>query len=260
VNDSVCPCVCAFASGNNAASRMRCSCDRSWYAFVPCWAHANDARETKTFQVGKQRMPVDYSKWDNLDLSDDEDAPKKPASRKVEPAAPAKIEKPKEAQGSAWNANNYHFEEQKLDVWGRARLKEILKQTVALEIEHQGQNFPFTMAFGVDKMEADVWSHIRKGKTAVGYNIELELGVDGQVTAGPRQEPVLGSISADLMVRDVRRGAAKQRKSAIGKVQTGRNGKQDKKQRFTRSLIFRQTSTSLEESMGYVLRTSLCLA
>jgi len=143
---------------------------------------------------------VDYSKWDNLDLSDDEDAPKKPASRKVEPAAPAKIEKPKEAQGSAWNANNYHFEEQKLDVWGRARLKEILKQTVALEIEHQGQNFPFTMAFGVDKMEADVWSHIRKGKTAVGYNIELELGVDGQVTAGPRQEPVLGSISADLMV------------------------------------------------------------
>jgi hypothetical protein len=49
-------------------------------------------------------------------------------------------------------------------------------------------------------MDADVWSHIRKGKTAVGYNIELELGVDGHLSAGDKKEPVMGSLTADLMV------------------------------------------------------------
>ena len=43
---------------------------------------------------------------------------------------PAKLAAPKEAQGSAWNANNYHFEEQRLDAWGRERLKELLKEKV----------------------------------------------------------------------------------------------------------------------------------
>ena len=51
-------------------------------------------------------------------------------------------------------------------------------------------------------MDADVWSHIRKGKTAVGYNIELELGVDGCLSAGDKKEAVLGSMTADLMVDD----------------------------------------------------------
>lgn len=113
-----------------------------------------------------------------------------------------RLEKPKEAQGSAWNANNYHFEEQKLDVWGRARLKELLKAKSKLEIEHAGQTFPLELDFGIDKMEADVWSHIRKGKTAVGYNIEIELGANGTVSCGERREEVLGSMTADLMVDD----------------------------------------------------------
>merc|ERR1712216_46014 len=93
----------------------------------------------------RQAMPVDYSKWDKLDLSDDEgeattSVAKAPA-KKAEPVASVRLEKPKEAQGSAWNANNYHFEEQKLDVWGRARLKEFLKAKAKLEIEHAGQTF-----------------------------------------------------------------------------------------------------------------------
>jgi len=49
----------------------------------------------------------------------------------TKPAVAVKIEAPKEAQGSAWNASNYHFEEQSLDAWGRARLKALLKQKVS---------------------------------------------------------------------------------------------------------------------------------
>jgi len=153
-------------------------------------------------------MPIDYSKWNNLDDSDDEEEavkPKPAAAKKAVEAGKStvtqvKLEKPKEAQGSAWNANNYHFEEQRLDAWGRDRLKKLLKEKANLEIAHQGQTFPFAFEFGVDKLEADVWSHIRKGKTAVGYNIELEMGVNGKVTAGSRQEDVLGSMTADCMV------------------------------------------------------------
>ena len=46
------------------------------------------------------------------------------------PQPAVKLAPPKEAQGSAWNANNYHFEEQRLDAWGRERLRELLKQKV----------------------------------------------------------------------------------------------------------------------------------
>eukprot|EP00277_Geminigera_cryophila_P018813 CAMPEP_0179437966 /NCGR_PEP_ID=MMETSP0799-20121207/21763_1 /TAXON_ID=46947 /ORGANISM="Geminigera cryophila, Strain CCMP2564" /LENGTH=238 /DNA_ID=CAMNT_0021219239 /DNA_START=12 /DNA_END=728 /DNA_ORIENTATION=+ len=150
-------------------------------------------------------MPIDYSKWDALDLSDDEEeVENSKAAKKVDtkPAAAVKIEAPKEAQGSAWNASNYHFEEQSLDAWGRARLKALLKQKARLEIAHEGQTFPLAFEFAVDKLEGDVWSHIRKGKTSVGYNIELEMGVSGDVTAGSRKEAVLGSMTADLMVDD----------------------------------------------------------
>jgi hypothetical protein len=30
------------------------------------------------------------------------------------------------------------------------------------ELKHAGQTFPLSIEFGVDKMEADIWSHIRK--------------------------------------------------------------------------------------------------
>jgi len=38
-----------------------------------------------------------------------------------------------------------------------------------------------THTYAHTHIPADVWSHIRKGKTAVGYNIELEMGVNGKV-------------------------------------------------------------------------------
>eukprot|EP00802_Teleaulax_amphioxeia_P021286 Tamp_21632.p1 GENE.Tamp_21632~~Tamp_21632.p1 ORF type:complete len:208 (-),score=41.99 Tamp_21632:510-1088(-) len=106
-------------------------------------------------------MPIDYSKWNNLDDSDDEEEavkPKPAAAKKAVEAGKStvtqvKLEKPKEAQGSAWNANNYHFEEQRLDAWGRDRLKKLLKEKANLEIAHQGQTFPFAFEFGVDKLE-----------------------------------------------------------------------------------------------------------
>ena len=52
------------------------------------------------------------------------------AAQAAKAPQPAKLAAPKEAQGSAWNANNYHFEEQRLDAWGRERLKELLKAKV----------------------------------------------------------------------------------------------------------------------------------
>ena len=82
-------------------------------------------------------MPIDYSKWDDIDSDSDDETVPKPASvaqknhSDATAAAPASSEEfdkksKQDATGSAWNMNSWHFEETKLDEWGRARLKELL--------------------------------------------------------------------------------------------------------------------------------------
>jgi hypothetical protein len=138
-------------------------------------------------------MPLDYSKWNNLDLSDDSDdeakrtkaAPKKRAEMSQPTEAVHKPAAPKDAAGSAWNASNYHWEEKQLDKWGSERLRQLFaaknKSEAELVLPEGGLTLDFSFHFSVENLEADVWSHIRKGKSVVGYNIELELNIFGKV-------------------------------------------------------------------------------
>ena len=65
-----------------------------------------------------------------------------------------------------------------------------------------GPTLDLTFNFSVDTMEADAWSHIRKGKAVVGYNVELQLSVLGKIRTASRQESIEGKLRADLMVDD----------------------------------------------------------
>eukprot|EP00288_Rhodomonas_lens_P016244 CAMPEP_0177699206 /NCGR_PEP_ID=MMETSP0484_2-20121128/5461_1 /TAXON_ID=354590 /ORGANISM="Rhodomonas lens, Strain RHODO" /LENGTH=246 /DNA_ID=CAMNT_0019210371 /DNA_START=65 /DNA_END=805 /DNA_ORIENTATION=+ len=154
-------------------------------------------------------MPVDYSKWDKLDCSDDSDdeKQKKPTVVKTTPAAPApapKIAPPQKAAGSAWNSSNYHWEEQKLDVWGKQRLKDIFsKDKVSHRLDFNGAEIEITFSLDAFSVEGDVWTHIRKGNSVVGYNLELGISVKGKAkTSGGREEPLGMDVRGDLMVDD----------------------------------------------------------
>ena len=56
------------------------------------------------------------------------------------------------------------------------------------------------MNFDVDKISGDVWSHIRKGKSVLGYNLEFSLVVTGKVKTSSREEMLNASLECDLMV------------------------------------------------------------
>ncbi|EKX42918.1 hypothetical protein GUITHDRAFT_153394 [Guillardia theta CCMP2712] len=151
-------------------------------------------------------MPVDYSKWDKLAASDSEDEEEKkaPQSKRVvkedEKIVQPKLSAPKEASGSAWNASNYHWEEQKLDVWGKQRLKDVLKPKATLSFTYNQTELTYEMNFDVDTITGDVWSHIRKGKSVLGYNLEFSLVVTGKVKTSSREEMLNASLECDLMV------------------------------------------------------------
>mmetsp|Transcript_6272 Transcript_6272/g.15205 ORF Transcript_6272/g.15205 Transcript_6272/m.15205 type:complete len:281 (+) Transcript_6272:103-945(+) len=161
-------------------------------------------------------MPVDYSKWDNLDLSDDSDeeekrrkaAPKKRVDASKPGGAEEVVHKPsapKDANGAAWNASNYHWEEKQLDTWASQRLGQLFhaaNKGVAEIVLENGPTLDLTFNFSVDTMEADAWSHIRKGKAVVGYNVELELSVVGKIRTAAREERIEGKLRADVMVDD----------------------------------------------------------
>eukprot|EP00960_Hanusia_phi_P045968 757535-Hanusia_phi.AAC.3 len=161
-------------------------------------------------------MPVDYSKWDKLAASDsDEEDDKRAAQNKRVVKEDEKIVQPKlsapkvlllerwstpEASGSAWNASNYHWEEQKLDVWGKQRLKDVLKPKAFLAFHYNQTELTYEMNFEVDKISGDVWSHIRKGKSVLGYNLEFTLVVAGKVKTSSREEMLSATLECDLMV------------------------------------------------------------
>ncbi len=72
---------------------------------------------------------IDYSKWDKMNLDDDSssDGTPRPAaqapSARVQGATSSsetakvsiEIDRPQQAEGSAWNVSNFHWEEQNLD-------------------------------------------------------------------------------------------------------------------------------------------------
>ena len=74
-------------------------------------------------------MPIDYSKWDKMTFDTDSDATPQstasaaaPVSRVQEATATSQsakmaieLERPQQAEGSAWNVSNFHWEEQNLD-------------------------------------------------------------------------------------------------------------------------------------------------
>jgi len=74
------------------------------------------------------KMPIDYSKWDKMTFDTDSDASPlspaaaAPAARVHEATATSQsakmsieLERPQQAEGSAWNVSNFHWEEQNLD-------------------------------------------------------------------------------------------------------------------------------------------------
>jgi hypothetical protein len=68
---------------------------------------------------------IDYSKWDKMkfeDTSDSDGTPHAPQADVVEASSTSEtskmsigLEKPQQAEGSAWNVSNFHWEEQNLD-------------------------------------------------------------------------------------------------------------------------------------------------
>ena len=148
-------------------------------------------------------MPINYSKWNSIDVSDsdDEGEPKKLSqTKKVE--APLKPAPPKEAVGSAWNASNYHWEEQKLDEWGKTRFKELLTTSAfKSELTWNSSRLDCALTFSCKELEGEAWTHIRKGKSVLGYNFEVKLSFLGNIkAAGLREEDFSGELTADLMI------------------------------------------------------------
>jgi hypothetical protein len=72
---------------------------------------------------------IDYSKWDKMEFDTEGDAASTPPQVTAAPAARIEessltsetakmaigLEKPQQAEGSAWNVSNFHWEEQNLD-------------------------------------------------------------------------------------------------------------------------------------------------
>ena len=149
-------------------------------------------------------MPINYSKWNSIDVSDsdEEDNPKKKATPK-QVAAPAKPAPPKEAVGSAWNASNFHWEEQKLDAWGKDRLKELLTVSPfnSEVVWNNGSRLDCVLSFTCKELDGEAWTHIRKGRSVLGYNFEVKLDFLGKIkTGGGREDDFSGNLSADAMV------------------------------------------------------------
>ena len=103
-------------------------------------------------------MPIDYSKWDNLDVSSSDEEGDSAAGgnagavrtahdvAKIQEVKPA-VAKGKKASGaSKWNANNYHHEETKLDDWAKTSLTELFAKARArdeIELADAGQRLVF---------------------------------------------------------------------------------------------------------------------
>ena len=141
-------------------------------------------------------MPIDYSKWDDIDSDSDDETVPKPASvaqknhSDATAAAPASSEEfdkksKQDATGSAWNMNSWHFEETKLDEWGRARLKELLHRApVSQYLEVDGLELDLDAKIVVREIKGDCWVHVRKGKKVWGHDFDCAIDWAGSIRGG----------------------------------------------------------------------------
>ena len=141
-------------------------------------------------------MPIDYSKWDDIDSDSDDETVPKPASvaqknhSDATAAAPASSEEfdkksKQDATGSAWNMNSWHFEETKLDEWGRARLKELLHRApVSPYLEVDGLELDLDAKIVVREIKGDCWVHVRKGKKVWGHDFDCAINWAGSIRGG----------------------------------------------------------------------------
>ena len=127
-------------------------------------------------------MPINYSKWNSIDVSDsdeEEQLSKAFPEKKIEDSV--KLAPPKEAIGSPWNASNFHWEEQKLDDWGKVRFRELLTSVgFKSEVSWENSRYDCSLTFSCKELEGEAWSHIRKGKSVLGYNFEVKLDFLGK--------------------------------------------------------------------------------
>ena len=142
-------------------------------------------------------MPIDYSKWDDIDSDSDDETPPKPApaaqkkgtsdATAAAPASSVEFDKKskQEATGSAWNMNSWHFEETKLDEWGRARLKELLHRAPVSEyIELDGLELDLDAKIVCREVKGDCWVHVRKGKKVWGHDFDCAIDWAGSIRGG----------------------------------------------------------------------------
>mmetsp|Transcript_11527 Transcript_11527/g.22022 ORF Transcript_11527/g.22022 Transcript_11527/m.22022 type:complete len:298 (+) Transcript_11527:134-1027(+) len=123
---------------------------------------------------------------------------------KAQESAP-KAEKPTEAQGSAWNLNSWHFEEQDFTAWGEARLKQLLSQVPLAKISVEMDDLPASLSCVLDlkKLTGSAWTHIRKGKKIIGYDYEITMSWKGDIDqCGMLVTTASGEAKYELTVDD----------------------------------------------------------
>lgn len=161
---------------------------------------------------------IDYSKWDKMNLDDDSSSDGTPRPAGQGPSARVQgstsssetakvsieIDRPQQAEGSAWNVSNFHWEEQNLDKWGDVLLRQMLfEKHVKSRVEYSTGSVLLDYSLSAKKEEeltVEAWSHIRKGCLVCGYNVEAKLAFEGTATGGPKQVAFTGTIAAEAMV------------------------------------------------------------
>ena len=140
-------------------------------------------------------MPIDYSKWDDIDSDSDDETVPKPASvaqknrSDATAAAPASSEEfdkksKQDATGSAWNMNSWHFEETKLDEWGRARLKELLHRAPVSQYLKSTGSSSISMQDCRAGDQGGLLGSRQEGQEGVGHDFDCAIDWAGSIRGG----------------------------------------------------------------------------
>jgi hypothetical protein len=150
-------------------------------------------------------MPIDYSKFDNIDTdddSDDDDARTKKKPQETPSSKPAASAAPSSAasDASAQQHKNFHFDETKLDDWGVKRMRELLHKAVVRDrIAHEDIELDLDVKLVERVITGECWVHVRKGKKVCGYDFDIKLDWAGKVGDGM---PIHGFLETNFTVDD----------------------------------------------------------
>jgi activator of HSP90 ATPase len=146
-------------------------------------------------------MPIDYSKFDNIDTDDDSDdddarTKKTPPTPSSKPAAPSSSA----ASDASAQHKNFHFDETKLDDWGVKRVRELLHKAVVRDrIAHEDIELDLDVKLVERVIAGECWVHVRKGKKVCGYDFDIKLDWAGKVGDGM---PIHGFLETNFTVDD----------------------------------------------------------